>query len=78
MFKGVLRSSFHINGKTLKSYKISTSTVLEWVPKIIEIHGMKGVSVWPILLDDRSNVANNFKKTLAQVTPHSLFLHAHA
>lgn len=34
--------------------------------KLIEIHGMKGVSVWPILLDDRSNVANNFKKTLAQ------------
>lgn len=34
--------------------------------KLIEIHGIKGVSVWPILLDDRSNVANNFKKTLAQ------------
>lgn len=58
------------------SVQSKTTPALFVSAKPNEIQGREGIrTIWPNLLDDRSNLANTFKKTLVQVT--SLFLHAY-
>lgn len=68
----------HVNGKAVCSDKNNTCIVRE-CQKQNEIQDREGIrTIWPNLLDDCSNLANTFKKTLVQVTSLSLSACTHA